>query len=230
MTPTPLTVTLASWRRSCAPSTPLHNGAANSNYLELRNTVNTANGAVYRGKAAPYSGTGIFTARLRSGRQQPAGRVIMLLARVLPKHDGDVPPPIDLPQPDLPARDEAEEQYQRRILVRQRALRLHATAKFLVQSLRRIRDPNFHTTGDTTDDGRRQESVRVVLRGPLRYPLSRTRRLRRPRQRFECYFVVFVVESVALFELRAERPAISEPSSLTRTRCFLPFVSVTSAM
>ena len=30
---------------------------------------------------------------------------------LLPKHDGDVPPPIDLPQPDLPARDEAEEQY-----------------------------------------------------------------------------------------------------------------------
>lgn len=28
----------------------------NSNYLELRNTVNTASGAVYRGEAAPYSG------------------------------------------------------------------------------------------------------------------------------------------------------------------------------
>ena len=37
---------------------------------------------------------------------------------VLPEHGGDVPPPVDLPQPDLPARNEAEEQYQRGILVR----------------------------------------------------------------------------------------------------------------
>jgi len=40
------------------------------------------------------------------------------LRGVLPEHGGDLPPAIDLPQADLPARHEAKEQYQRRILVR----------------------------------------------------------------------------------------------------------------
>ena len=45
---------------------------------------------------------------------------------MLPQHRGDLPPAIDPAQPDQPARHKAEEQDQRRVIARQRALRLHA--------------------------------------------------------------------------------------------------------
>ena len=41
--------------------------------------------------------------------------------------------PVDLPQLDLPAGDQAEEQDQRGVLRRERALRLHASAEFLIE-------------------------------------------------------------------------------------------------
>jgi len=49
--------------------------------------------------------------------------------------------PSILAQLDLPARDEAEEQDQRRGLARQRALRLHTAPEFLVKPLNRVRGP-----------------------------------------------------------------------------------------
>src|SRR5882762_149824 len=43
---------------------------------------------------------------------------------VLAEHGGDLPPAVDPAQLDLPARHEAEQQSQRRVFARQRALRL----------------------------------------------------------------------------------------------------------
>jgi hypothetical protein len=54
-------------------------------------------------------------------------------------HGGDLPPPVDPAQLDLPARHEAEEQDQCRVFGRQRALRFHAWAKFVVEPLNRVR-------------------------------------------------------------------------------------------
>src|SRR5207249_1149114 len=49
------------------------------------------------------------------------------------EHRRDLLPAVDPAQLDLPACHETEEQDQRRVLARQRALRLHASAKFLVE-------------------------------------------------------------------------------------------------
>src|SRR5205823_14438824 len=59
--------------------------------------------------------------------------------RVLTEHRGDLPPAIDLSQLDLPTGHEAEEQDQRGLFARQRALRLHAAPEFFVESLNHIR-------------------------------------------------------------------------------------------
>src|SRR5882724_4669860 len=47
---------------------------------------------------------------------------------MLAEYSGDLPPPVDLPQPNLPARHQAEEQNQCRVFAWQRALCLHAAA------------------------------------------------------------------------------------------------------
>src|SRR5215470_18366851 len=60
---------------------------------------------------------------------------------MLAEHDGDLPPAVDPAQLDLPAGHEAEEQDQGRVLGRQRALRFHASAKFLVEPLNCVRRP-----------------------------------------------------------------------------------------
>src|SRR5437879_6705348 len=51
------------------------------------------------------------------------------------------PPAVDLPQLDLPARYETEEQDHCRVFRRPRALRLDASPKFRVKSLDRVRCP-----------------------------------------------------------------------------------------
>jgi hypothetical protein len=58
---------------------------------------------------------------------------------MLAEHAGDLPPPVDPAQLDPPACHEAEPQDQRRVLGRQRAVRLHAAAKLLVAPLNRVR-------------------------------------------------------------------------------------------
>jgi len=59
--------------------------------------------------------------------------------RVLVEHRGDFPPAVNPAQLDLPTHHEAEEQGQRRVFAGQRALRLHAPAKLLVEPLDRVR-------------------------------------------------------------------------------------------
>jgi hypothetical protein len=59
--------------------------------------------------------------------------------RVLAKHGGDLPPAVDPAQLNLPTDHEAEEQDQRRVFARQRALRLHATPEFFVEPFNRVR-------------------------------------------------------------------------------------------
>src|SRR5207248_7812117 len=58
---------------------------------------------------------------------------------VLAEHRGDFPPAVDPAQPDLPARHQAEEEDQRRLLARQRALRLHAASEFTMKPLDDVR-------------------------------------------------------------------------------------------
>src|SRR5882672_11390218 len=58
---------------------------------------------------------------------------------MLAEHRGDFPPAVDPAQLDLPAGHETEEQDQGRIFTRERALRLHAAAKLLVEPLNRVR-------------------------------------------------------------------------------------------
>src|SRR5437667_4977492 len=59
--------------------------------------------------------------------------------RVLVEHPGDFPPAVDPAQLDLPTHHEAEEQGQRCVFAGQRALRLQAPAKLLVEPLNRVR-------------------------------------------------------------------------------------------
>ena len=61
--------------------------------------------------------------------------------RVLTEHHGDrdLPPAVDPAQLDLAAGHEAEKQNDRRVLARQRALRLHAAAKLFVKPLNHAR-------------------------------------------------------------------------------------------
>src|SRR5262249_38040919 len=54
---------------------------------------------------------------------------------------GDLPPAVDPAQLDLTARDEAEEQDERRVFRGQGALRLHASSEFLVKALNRVGGP-----------------------------------------------------------------------------------------
>src|SRR5438477_3843430 len=58
---------------------------------------------------------------------------------MLTQHRADLLPTVDLAQLDLPARHEAEEQDERRVLGGQRALRLHASSELLVEPLNRVR-------------------------------------------------------------------------------------------
>src|SRR5437762_219405 len=64
--------------------------------------------------------------------------VIMLRPTCLAEHGGDLLPAVDPAQPDPPAGHEAEEQDHRRVLGGQRALRFHASAKFLMEPLNRV--------------------------------------------------------------------------------------------
>src|SRR5262245_39025241 len=57
----------------------------------------------------------------------------------LTQHHRNVAPPVEAPQPNLAAGHEAEEEDERGVLGRQRALGLHAPAEFLVQPLNDIR-------------------------------------------------------------------------------------------
>jgi hypothetical protein len=58
---------------------------------------------------------------------------------MLAEHRGDLPPAIDLTQPDLPTRYEAEEQDNGGVFTRHRTLRFHASAEFLVKPLNGVR-------------------------------------------------------------------------------------------
>lgn len=51
------------------------------------------------------------------------------------EHGSDVAPPIEAPQPDLAAGDEAEEEDQRRVLGWEATLGLHPATELLVKSL-----------------------------------------------------------------------------------------------
>src|SRR3989449_3615499 len=82
-----------------------------------------------------------YTTLFRSRMTVSAARKIIMLPPpcVLTGHRGDLPPAIDPAQLDLPAHHEAEEQNQSRVLGRQRALCLHASAKFFVEPFNRVR-------------------------------------------------------------------------------------------
>ena len=54
-------------------------------------------------------------------------------------HGGELPVAVELSQLDLTARDEAEEQDERAVLARQRALGLHSPAEFSVEPLDDVR-------------------------------------------------------------------------------------------
>ena len=58
---------------------------------------------------------------------------------MLAEHSADSLPAVDSPQLDLPTHDKAEEQDDGGLFTRERALRLHAAAKFLVEPLNHVR-------------------------------------------------------------------------------------------
>ena len=84
--------------------------------------------------------TGIFTPDSNPKQGDSCGEAASSCGPrgLLPEHGGDLLPAVNSPQPDLPARHEAEEQHEGRVLARQGALRLHAPAEFFVEPLNRF--------------------------------------------------------------------------------------------
>jgi hypothetical protein len=124
---------------------------------------------------------GLFGALLDQVRDASCGR-----PTVFSQQRGDLTPAVEPAQPDLPADNQADEQDERRVLGRQRALGLHTPAEFLIQPLDHV-GIRYERGAVSKVHGRETRSVKRALGG---YPGIASRARRDPGGNARCVMPV----------------------------------------